>query len=56
MFIGTEKGLGHLIFNAHMTYRIPEMYAIIIITGLIGYGLNKGFIRLEEEIIHWGGR
>jgi acyl-CoA synthetase (AMP-forming)/AMP-acid ligase II/ABC-type nitrate/sulfonate/bicarbonate transport system permease component len=56
MFIGTEKGLGHLIYNSHMTYQIPEMYATIIITGLIGYGLNKGFIRLEEEIIHWGGK
>ena len=56
MFIGTEKGLGHLIYNAHMTYQIPEMYGTIIITGLIGYGMNKGFIKLEEEIIHWGGR
>jgi NitT/TauT family transport system permease protein len=56
MFIGTDKGLGHLIYNAHMTYQIPEMYATIIITGLIGYGMNKGFIKLEEEIIHWGGR
>jgi long-chain acyl-CoA synthetase len=56
MFIGTDKGLGHLIYNAHMTYRIPEMYATIIITGLIGYGMNKGFVKLEEEVIHWGGR
>lgn len=56
MFIGTDKGLGHLIYNAHMTYQIPEMYATIIIAGLIGYGMNKGFIKLEEEIIHWGGR
>ncbi len=56
MFIGTDKGLGHLIYNAHMTYQIPEMYAMIIVTGLIGYGLNKGFIKLEEKIIHWGGR
>jgi NitT/TauT family transport system permease protein len=56
MFIGTDKGLGHLIYNAHMTYQIPEMYATIIITGLIGYGMNKGFIKLEEEVIHWGGR
>jgi len=56
MFIGTDKGLGHLIYNAHMTYQIPQMYATIIITGLIGYGMNKGFIKLEEEIIHWGGR
>ncbi len=56
MFIGTDKGLGHLIYNAHMTYQIPQMYATIVITGLIGYGMNKGFIKLEEEIIHWGGR
>jgi NitT/TauT family transport system permease protein len=39
-----------------MTYQIPEMYATIVITGLIGYGMNKGFIKLEEEVIHWGGR
>jgi len=56
MFIGTHKGLGRLIYDAHMTYEIPAMYATIIITGLIGYGMNKGFIKLEEEIIHWGGR
>jgi NitT/TauT family transport system permease protein len=56
MFIGTDKGLGHLIYNAHMTYQIPQMYATIVITGLIGYGMNKGFIKLEEEVIHWGGR
>ena len=56
MFIGTDKGLGHLIYNAHMTYQIPQMYATIVITGLIGYGMNKGFIKLEEEVIHWGGK
>jgi NitT/TauT family transport system permease protein len=56
MFIGTDKGLGQLIYNAHMTYQIPQMYATIVITGLIGYGMNKGFIKLEEEVIHWGGR
>jgi acyl-CoA synthetase (AMP-forming)/AMP-acid ligase II/ABC-type proline/glycine betaine transport system permease subunit len=56
MFIGTDKGLGHLIYNAHMTYQIPQMYATIILTGLVGYGMNKGFIKLEEEVIHWGGR
>lgn len=56
MFIGTGQGLGHLIYSAHMTYQISEMYATIIITGLIGYGLNKGFVRLEQSLIHWGGR
>jgi len=36
MFIGTDKGLAsHL--QCHMTYQIPQMYATIVITGLIGY-------------------
>ena len=56
MFIGTDKELGDLICNAHITYQIPEMYATIIITGLIGYGMNKGFIKSGEEVIHWGVR
>ena len=31
-----------------MTYQIPEMYATLIISLLIGYGMNKGFIKLED--------
>lgn len=56
MFIGTTKGLGFLIYNAHMTYQIPDMYAYIVLAGLIGYFINQGFVQLEDKIIHWVGR
>lgn len=56
MFIGTGGGIGHRIYDAALTYRIPEMYSSIIIAGLMGYLLNKGFIKIERKIIHWAGK
>jgi len=56
MFIGTTKGLGYLIYNAHMTYQIADMYAFIVLAGLIGYFINQGFVKLEDKIIHWSGK
>ena len=56
MFIGTTKGLGYLIYNAHMTYQVADMYTFIVLAGLIGYFINQGFVKLEEKIIHWAGR
>jgi acyl-CoA synthetase (AMP-forming)/AMP-acid ligase II/ABC-type nitrate/sulfonate/bicarbonate transport system permease component len=56
MFIGTTRGLGYLIYNAHMTYQIADMYAYIVLAGLIGYFINQGFVKLEEKVIHWAGR
>jgi acyl-CoA synthetase (AMP-forming)/AMP-acid ligase II/ABC-type nitrate/sulfonate/bicarbonate transport system permease component len=56
MFIGTKRGLGFLIYNAHMTYQIADMYAYIILAGLIGYFLNQGYVKLEKKVIHWAGK
>jgi NitT/TauT family transport system permease protein len=56
MFIGTKRGLGFLIYNAHMTYQIADMYAFIVLAGLIGYFINQGFVKLEDKVIHWSGK
>jgi acyl-CoA synthetase (AMP-forming)/AMP-acid ligase II/ABC-type nitrate/sulfonate/bicarbonate transport system permease component len=56
MFIGTTRGLGYLIYNAHMTYQIPDMYAFIVLAGLIGYFINQGFAKVQEKVIHWAGK
>ena len=47
---------GFLIYNAHMTYQIADMYAYIVLAGLVGYFINQGFVKLEEKVIHWAGR
>ncbi len=56
MFIGTNIGLGHRIIDAQLVYRTPEMYAAIIIAGLLGYLLNHLLQLAEKKIIHWSGR
>lgn len=56
MFIGTTVGLGYRIYNAQMVYRTSEMYAAILLTGLIGYLLNKVFAAIEIKLIHWRGK
>ncbi len=56
MFIGTQGGLGQRIYDAYLTYRVAELYATLIIVGLLGYTLNKLFMLLERKFIHWTGR
>ena len=56
MFIGTSVGLGLEIFNSYASYQIPELYALILIVGFLGYVLNKGFLLLERKIVHWAGK
>lgn len=56
MFMGTVHGLGQRIYDASLMYRIPEMYAAILITGLLGYMLNKMCFLLERRFVHWAGK
>ncbi len=56
MFIGTKFGLGQKIFDSYITFRVAQLYAFIIIVGLVGYVLNKAFVLFERKIIHWPGK
>jgi len=53
MFTGTVNGLGRRIYDAHDTYNIPEMYACILLIGIVGYAFNKVFVQLERRFVHW---
>lgn len=55
MFVGTEFGLGKRIYHEHNMFHIPQMYAAIIVTGLLGYALNIGLQYFEQKIVHWRG-
>lgn len=56
MFFGSENGLGKKIYDYHLLFDTPEMYAAIIITGVIGYLLSKGFIVVERFFLHWADK
>ena len=56
MMMAGRVGLGYSIFNTYQIFRIPEMYAYIIVTGLTGWTLNKVFIAFERRQLHWVGQ
>jgi ABC-type nitrate/sulfonate/bicarbonate transport system permease component len=56
MFIGTTSGLGRKIIDAQMTYEVSTMYAVILLTGIVGYLLNSIFLLSEKRFLHWSGK
>lgn len=56
MFIGTEQGLGKRIIDAQQVLNVQDMYASILVTGILGYVLNMLFLLTEKRFIHWSGK
>ncbi|WOD40612.1 ABC transporter permease [Nodosilinea sp. E11] len=56
MFIGTQQGLGKRIIDAQQILNVKDMYASILMTGLLGYSLNMLFLMFEKRVIHWSGK
>jgi len=56
MFIGTRSGLGMRIYDFHLMFRSADMYAVILVVGIMGYALNKGVEVAESRLVHWSGK
>lgn len=54
MFIGvSSSGLGRKIYDYQSAYRMPETYAAIILTSLLGIVLNWALSWIERRSLHW---
>ncbi len=53
MFVGTVSGVGKKIIDFQITYEIPSMYAMILITGILGLFINKFILLIERKVVHW---
>ena len=56
MFIGSQDGIGHSVFEAQQMFEMPRMYAAIFAAGALGYGLNLLFLITERRFVHWSGK
>lgn len=56
MFIGASSGMGRRIIDAQQIFDLREMYASIIATGCLGYGLNIFFLSIERTFLKWAGK
>ena len=55
MFLGTNSGIGHMIYYASVMFDTPRVIAGIILIGIIGYAINRIVLFIEEKVIHWKG-
>jgi NitT/TauT family transport system permease protein len=48
--LGTNGGLGWLVHNSAMNYRIPGIYAGALVVTVLGYALHLGLLALERRV------
>ena len=53
MFYGSSKGLGYQLYTAALMYKSDQVIALIIISGGLGYLINKMTERLGKIIVFW---
>jgi NitT/TauT family transport system permease protein len=56
MLMSTKHGLGRRIIDYQLIYETNKMYAVIILTGILGYLINKAYVIFENKKIHWAGK
>lgn len=56
MFLSANEGLGKMIYDFYLQYRISDMYASIIILGLTGFVINQLYILFERNYIFWSNQ
>jgi len=51
--VGATAGIGYFILEAQRTFRIPQMYAGMLVLALLGYGLNRCFLFFDARVMAW---
>lgn len=52
-FIATSAGFGFLMVEAQVRLETAQLYALMIMSGLVGFFIDKGFILLEKRLTSW---
>lgn len=51
--VASTNGLGYFVLLSQQTFAIPEMWAGILLLGVIGYLVNLGFVIVEKRVLAW---
>ena len=51
--VASTNGVGFFILESQSSFAIPEMWSGILLLGILGYGLNLGFTRVERRVLRW---
>ncbi|MET0238175.1 MAG: ABC transporter permease [Kibdelosporangium sp.] len=51
--VGAASGIGTQIVDAQRQYDYDDMWALIVLLGILGYGLNSLLLALERRVLSW---
>mgnify|MGYP000843897910 CR=1 FL=1 len=52
-FIATSAGFGFLMVEAQVRLETAQLYALMIMSGLVGYIIDRGFLTIEKKLTSW---
>ena len=51
--IAGAQGIGYYIVSMQFAMRPADMFAALLLLGLLGYLINSGFVLVEARLLHW---
>jgi ABC-type nitrate/sulfonate/bicarbonate transport system permease component len=51
--VASVDGIGFFILNSQRGFRVPDMYAGVIVLGMLGYVMNALFVQAEHRALRW---
>jgi ABC-type nitrate/sulfonate/bicarbonate transport system permease component len=51
--VASTNGIGYFVLQSQRTFAIPEMWAGIVLLGILGYVLNLIFLLVERRVLRW---
>lgn len=51
--VGEPGGIGHFILSAQRDFAVASMWSGILMLGILGYLINKGFALVEGQVLKW---
>jgi ABC-type nitrate/sulfonate/bicarbonate transport system permease component len=49
----SNDGLGYYVLESQRTFQMPQMYAAVVMLGVIGYALNRLFLTVDGWAMAW---
>ena len=54
-FVTGSAGVGAYMRRQQLAFHLPELYAAIVLTALLGYAVNVGLRAAERRVVFWAG-
>ncbi|WP_414602958.1 ABC transporter permease subunit SaoP [Pyramidobacter sp.] len=52
-FIATSKGFGYIMVEAQVRMKTPLLYALMIMSAIVGFAMDKSIVLLERSLTGW---